>query len=69
MLLPPLRENASEQDFDNYNRQTILNDGSELVYARGGRVPILSGSRFIYVGCHRITREAWELLKKKVDGK
>lgn len=39
----------------------------ELVFSSGQRVAILVDGMYIHVGCHAITRDAWELLKKTVD--
>ena len=33
------------------------------------RLPVYSGMYTIDIGCHRLTPEAWKLLKEKVDGK
>jgi hypothetical protein len=56
--------------------ESIFVEAGELVFDRFNpitnthkRVAVLSGRDSIRVGCHKITREAWELLKKKVDGK
>lgn len=46
-----------------------MKDG-ELVFLNRGyaRVPVHVSKESIRVGCHRITRKAWELLKRKIDG-
>jgi hypothetical protein len=45
-------------------------DGHLYFSTRAGRHPIrvMATTKTIRVGCTTLTREAWELLKRKVDG-
>lgn len=49
----------------------IMVDNGRLVFRRdGSEVKVSKGflGGHIHVGCHTLTKEAWKLLKKQVDG-
>lgn len=52
---------------------SITVKGGELIFLNtnlaGERVPVFSSKDTVRVGCHSLTRAAWELLKERVDGK
>ncbi len=42
---------------------------NELVFDRENKPPVkIVVNDYIYVGCHRLTKDAWKLLKEKIDG-
>lgn len=49
---------------------TVITDGGGyLWYENGVRLPVIVTEDWIRIGCHRISKTAWALLKKLVDGK
>jgi hypothetical protein len=57
---------------DRYDRpiqETVDVNIGELVYANRGNAPvrIIVSRKHVYVGCHKLTWAAWDLLKKTVD--
>lgn len=45
----------------------LVND--ELVFAGGGKVPVYANKEYIRIGCHRLSRRAYEALKRMIEGK
>lgn len=59
------------RDSTSYDGETIIAKNGKLFLERAITPPdipvrVVVG-QFIHVGCHRITKEAWALLKKGVD--
>jgi hypothetical protein len=52
---------------------TIVARGGELIFdntnLEGERVPVFADKAVVRVGCHTLSRGAWELLKRKVDSR
>lgn len=53
-------------------QEFIMVEDGKLVFGRSDHPEVKVSRGFlgghIHVGCHTLTKEAWELLKKKVDG-
>lgn len=47
-----------------------VNDEGELVFEDGRRVSVYAGpgAAYIRVGCHRVMWDAWEVIKRKIEG-
>lgn len=61
----------AQLDTDTILGETLEADAGHLYFTSGKMrhpVRVMATSRDVRVGCVRLTREAWETLKKRVDG-
>ena len=66
--MPMGAQPISSQPSHSHPAETVYElDGELFLHSRGTHLRVHADQNYLYVGCHRLTRNAWKVLKELAD--